>query len=644
MELKRYFALARRWFWLGILGLVLGVAGGYLISSRQTPVYQATTRFVILRAAQGSTADYYSYLDSRQLVQTYIQLLTTDKVLDEASAQLGYTVDAGQASAQQVGDTQFAQLTVTDTNPERAADIANVLVTVLIAQNEELQSVRYNSSEKNLQNQIDQVQSQISTLQTQINEISAATVKDQLTQVQAQIDALQSQVTTLQNDITNLQKYRYPTAEQQAEIIDKQAQLAQLQPLLALYQQVYTNLVVLGQPVDQGANTSTSLNQLQATLNLYQNIYVNLLNNLEQVRLAKAQNTPNVVQVEPAIVPQDPISPRPLQTAAMAGAVGLMLAAGIAFLVEYLDDTLKTMEDVEQALGLPVVGYIAQIQYESGSEESLYVTRQPRSPVSEAFRLLRTNLEFAGVDRPIRRLLVTSTAPGEGKTTISVNLAAIIAQGGKRVVLADTDLRRPRIHRFLGVSNKLGLTDLFRGGVTVDMVAQKMDEQVGKVSVLTSGSLPPNPTELLGSARMEQILQEAGREADMIILDSPPSLVADVQVLAARVDAVILVIHPGHTHVDSARATLEMLNRAGARIVGVVLNRIPRDRADYYGGYRHYSPYYSGYRYYSYASEEHGDGKPSHMNRLTRKFFTFNGNGHKKTEAETPETDSVSKS
>lgn len=644
MELKRYFALARRWFWLGILGLVLGAAGGYLISSRQTPVYQAATRFVILRAAQGSTADYYSYLDSRQLVQTYIQLLTTDKVLDEASAQLGYTVDAGQASAQQVGDTQFAQLTVTDTNPERAADIANVLVTVLIDQNEELQSVRYNSSEKNLQNQIDQVQSQISTLQTQINEISAATVKDQLTQVQAQIDALQSQVTTLQNDITNLQKYRYPTAEQQAEIIDKQAQLAQLQPLLALYQQVYTNLVVLGQPVDQGANTSTSLNQLQATLNLYQNIYVNLLNNLEQVRLAKAQNTPNVVQVEPAIVPQDPISPRPLQTAAMAGAVGLMLAAGIAFLVEYLDDTLKTMEDVEQALGLPVVGYIAQIQYESGSEESLYVTRQPRSPVSEAFRLLRTNLEFAGVDRPIRRLLVTSTAPGEGKTTISVNLAAIIAQGGKRVVLADTDLRRPRIHRFLGVSNKLGLTDLFRGGVTVDMVAQKMDEQVGKVSVLTSGSLPPNPTELLGSARMEQILQEAGRDADMIILDSPPSLVADVQVLAARVDAVILVIHPGHTHVDSARATLEMLNRAGARIVGVVLNRIPRDRADYYGGYRHYSPYYSGYRYYSYASEEHGDGKPSHMNRLTRKFFTFNGNGHKKTEAETPETDSVSKS
>ncbi|OQY84317.1 MAG: hypothetical protein B6D40_05630 [Anaerolineae bacterium UTCFX3] len=612
MELKRYFALARRWLWLGILGLALGAAAGYFFSASQTPIYQASTRFVILRAAQGSTADYYSYLDSRQLAQTYIQLLTTDKVLRAASEELGYAVNAKQASAQQVGDTQFVQLTVTDADPQRTVDIANVLVSVLIAQNEELQSVRYNASEKNLQDQITQVQSQISTLQTRINEISAATVQDQLTQVQAQIEKLQEQVAALQNDIAVLQKLRYPTAEQQAELIDKQAQLAQLQPLLALYQQVYTNLVVLGQPVDQGVNTSAGLNQLQTTLNLYQNIYVSLLNNLEQVRLAKAQNTPNVVQVEPAVAPTLPISPRPLQTSALAGAVGLMLAAGIAFLIEYLDDTLKTMEDVEQALGLPVVGYIAQIQYEPGSEESLYVIRQPRSPVSEAFRLLRANLEFAGVDRPIRRLLVTSAAPGDGKTTISANLAAIAAQGGKRVTLI--------------------------------MVAQKIDVQTGTTAVLTSGSLPPNPAELLGSARMEQILQEVGRDADLVILDSPPAIVADVQVLAAKVDAVILVIHPGHTHVDSARATLEMLNRAGARVVGVVLNRIPRDRADYYGGYRHYSPYHSGYRYYAYSGEERGNGKHSRINRLTRKLMPFNGNGRRKTEADAAaEEDSVLK-
>ena len=367
----------------------------------------------------------------------------------------------------------------------------------------------------------------------------------------------------------------------------------------------------------------------ETTLSLYQGIYVNLLNSLETVRFARVQNTPNVVQVEPAVASTSPISPRPFQSTGLAAAVGLMLAAGVAFLVEYLDDTLKTMEDIERVLQLPVIGYIAQIQYDSKNEESLYVTRQPRSPVSEAFRLLRTNLEFAGVDRPIRRLLVTSAGPGEGKTTIAVNLAAIMAQGGKRVVLVDADLRRPKIHRFLGLSNKVGLSDLFRGVAAVRMVSQQV-EDVETVSVLTSGSLPPNPTELLASVRMEQILQEAEQDADILIIDGPPSLVADVQVLASKVDGVIMIIHPGHTPEDAASATLEMLKRAGGRTLGVVLNRIPRNRAEYYGGYRHYSPYYSGYHYYH--SDDGQAVKPSRMRRLFGKLSPFNHNGHKKVE------------
>jgi polysaccharide biosynthesis transport protein len=626
MEIKRYFALARRWAWLGILGLVLGALGGYLSTAYQTPIYQASTRFVILRAAQSST-DYYAYLDSQQLVQTYTELLTTTKVLEAASEKLGYTVYG--ASAQQIPDTQFVKLTVTNTDPKRAADIANVLVTILIEQNDELQAVRYVNSEENLQTQIDQVQSQITTLQTQINDISAATVQDQLAQVESQIEPLQTQVSTLETEVADLIKKRSLTDEEKLQLAEKQATLSQIKPVLALYQQIYSNLVVLGQPVDNGANTSTRLDQLQTTLNLYQGIYLNLLNSLENVRLARAQNTPNVVQVEAATVPGSPISPQPLRSTGLAGAVGLMLAAGIAFLIEYLDDTLKTMEDIERVLQLPVIGYIAQIQYDSENEESLYVTRQPRSPVSEAFRLLRTNLEFAGVDRPIRRLLVTSAGPSEGKTTVSVNLAAIMAQGGKRVVLVDADMRRPKIHRFLGLSNKVGLSDLFRGTVAFRMVSQQI-EDVETVSVLTSGSLPPNPTELLASARMEQILQEAEKDADIIIIDSPPSLVADVQVLASKVDGVIFVIHPGHTQSDAALATLEMLNRAGARTLGVVLNRIPRDRADYYGGYRHYSPYYAGYHYYH--TEEGQVVKPSKMSRLFRKLSPSNHNGHKKAE------------
>jgi capsular exopolysaccharide synthesis family protein len=310
----------------------------------------------------------------------------------------------------------------------------------------------------------------------------------------------------------------------------------------------------------------------------------------------------------------------------MAAAIGLMLAAGIAFLVEYLDDTLKTMDDIERVLQLPVIGYIAQIRYEKGSEESLYVTRQPRSPVSEAFRSLRANLEFTGVDKPVRRFLVTSAGPGEGKTTVSVNLAAIMAQGGKKVVILDADLRRPKVHRYLGLPNQLGMTDLFRGSTPLSAVIQHSTEQEN-FSVVTSGPLPPNPAELLASARMEQIMQEIEKEADMIVIDSPPSLVADVQILASKADGVIMIIYPGHTHSDAAVATLEQLNRAGARVLGVVLNKIPRHRADYYGGYRHYSPYYSGYQYHYYSSDN-GRKPASGLRRL----FQRKSNGHKKSE------------
>jgi succinoglycan biosynthesis transport protein ExoP len=625
MELRRYFTLVRRWIWLGMLGVVLGAAAGYMYDLRQIPLYQATTRFVVMMPAQST--DVYAYLSAQQLVQTYTQLLTTEKVLQAAAAQLGYPVSASQINAQQESSSQFVTITVRDENPQHAADIANVLVTTLMAQNQDLQSVRYATSQLNLQNQIDDTQSQITTLQSQISNISSETVQQQITQAQNQLSQLQKQSTDLQDQIRQL-KYSYPTDANKAKLADLQATLAQVQALIPLYTQVYSNLVVLGQPSSSGSNNgngnnsdpaSTRLNQLQTTLNLYQQIYLNLLNSMQALQLSAAQNTPNVVQVEVASPASTPINGKPMQNLAFGGAIGLILAAGIAFLVEYLDDTVKNSDDIERLLKQPVVGYIAQIRYGSEAAESLYVNRQPRSPVTEAFRSLRTNLEFSGVDHPIRRLLVTSSAPNDGKSTIAANLAALIAQGGKRVILIDADLRRPSLHRFLGVSNRLGLSEVFRDHATLQSAIQPV-EGLKNLSIITSGSLPPNPSELLGSAKMEQIMQEAEKEADMIVLDSPPTLVADVQIVSSKVDGVVIVIRPGHTHVDAALATLEQLNRAGARVLGVVLNRIPRERAEYYGGYRHYSPYYSGYHYYSYAK---GEGSTT---SFFRKLFSFGGN------------------
>ena len=624
MELKQYFAIVRRWAWLLILGLILGAGAGFAVSYFQTPIYQASTRLLIMRAASQSSTTDLAYLNDQQLAQTYIQLLTTQPVLEQASNVLGYSISKNQLHIQQIGSTQVIQVTVEDKEPARTTNIANALIQALIDQNETLQSGRYTTTEESLQAQIDQVQSQINNLQAQITNVSSEEVKDQLSQVQTQIDTLQTQVTGLQDEVTKL-KRSYPTVENKASLASKQAELAQMQPILALYQQIYTNLVVLGKPVDGQSVSSTRLSQLEKMLSLYQEIYINLLTSIESVRLARLQNTPNVVQIEAAALPVAPIRPRPVQNTLLAAALGLMLAAGLVFLIEYLDDTIKTVDDVERVLQLPVIGYIARMQYAKDSDEGLYVMRQPRSPVAEAFRSLRTNLEFSSIDKPLRKILVTSPSPNDGKTTIAANLAAIIAQGGKRVTLLDADLRKPQLHRFLGVSNRVGLSDVFRGSIPVSTIAQ-ISERAKDVTVITSGSLPPNPTELLASSRMDQVLKELGDRADVMIIDGPPSLVADVQVLASKVDGVVLVIQPGHTHMDEAQATLEQLTRTGAHIVGVIFNRIPRNRAYYYGGYRNYSPYNNnGYNYYS--PKDAGREEPITARRSALSGLKFLSNG-----------------
>jgi capsular exopolysaccharide synthesis family protein len=404
------------------------------------------------------------------------------------------------------------------------------------------------------------------------------------------MEPLQSEIIQLQKDIAILTPAK--TLAEKSKIVELQGRLDQIEPLVQLYQEIYTNLVVVG---SSGQTADAATTRLESTLSLYQQIYINLINTREQIRLASLQNAQSVNQIEVALAPSKPIKPQPTTNGLMGGAIGLALVAGIIFLIEYLDDTLKAPEDVERTLGLPLIGYIADMSDKGNSEGTVYVATHPRSPASEAFRSLRTNLEFAAVDKPLRTILVTGAEAGDGKTTIAANLAAIFAQGGKRVMLLDCDLRRPRTHRFFGLQNRVGMTDIFRDSLSLSSATQQWTNSHSvSMSVITSGSLPPNPAELLGSQKMEQILKELTGLVDVVVIDSPPSVVADAQVLSAKVDGVLLVIQPGKTHKAAAKATLEQIDRAGARIIGVVYNRISRQSGYYYyGGYRYYSPYNS---------------------------------------------------
>ncbi len=353
-------------------------------------------------------------------------------------------------------------------------------------------------------------------------------------------------------------------------------------------------------------------NRLETQLNQNRQLYASLLQTFEQVRLAEAESISNVIQADPATVPERPISPKVFQDTLLAAVVGGMLAVGSVFLIDALDDTVRTPDDVTRLTGLPVLGVVAE--HETGIGE-LITINQPRSPVAEAFRSLRTNIQFASVDKSVRTLLVTSSLPAEGKSTVAANLAVTLAQSGKSVVLLEADLRRPKVHRFLKVPNRLGLSAMFvQPQVYLDGNLQ--ETRVPNLKVLPAGDLPPNPSELLGSERMYAIIRRVKEQADIVVLDTPPVMaVTDAVVLAPRVDGVLMVVKPGHTKLSALRTALEQLKRVGAEVLGVVFNGVQLKSYRY----RYYSSSYYYYGYHEYYGGENGKGK---RNRRKGKYKT----------------------
>lgn len=603
MEIKQYIYLLRRWLWLIILALVLGALGGFLFSRYQSPVYQATTKVLIMQSLENRSLDIL-YQNESQLAQTFIELIVTRPIIEAASVKLDTPINPRQVRVQQVRGAQLIEVIVQDSDPEKAALIANTLVEEFVSQNEELQIARFSESEENLQAQIQQVEKQINDLQNQSTENYQEAIDNQLQQVTKIIADLQQEIRELEEDIiritysgepyitTNLNGVRIlvtptPSVDTRIDTANKQNRLAELKNLLNSYQDIYVTLSF--SPGSKTANTSTN-DQAQAALTLYQQIYSNLLSNYEAVRLSRLRDVSNIVQVEAALPPQDPIAPKPIINTVLGGVIGLVLAVGTAFIIEYLDDTLRTPDEITHLLGLPILGYIGEMPNTSKNEGSKvpYVADQPRSSIAEAFRSLRTNLEFVSIDQPIRTLLITSSVREEGKTTIATNLASSIAQANKKVSLLDADLRRPQIHIALKLKNRTGLSDILRERTTLNEATQRLDDE--NLFIVTSGGLPPNPVEVLNSEKMASVLREIEKVSDIVIIDGPPFILAETSVLSARVDGVLIVIRPNHTRANSAMMMIEQFERTGARVVGVVLNQIRDiDSSYYYGTLKDYS-------------------------------------------------------
>ncbi|MFF4137891.1 polysaccharide biosynthesis tyrosine autokinase [Streptomyces mirabilis] len=284
-----------------------------------------------------------------------------------------------------------------------------------------------------------------------------------------------------------------------------------------------------------------------------------------------------------AVAPVGPVSPRPLLNLAAGVFGGLLLGAGLVALRENLDTTLKTSEALGEFTALPGLG---TIPYDRNAVRQPLVSADGHSHRAEAFRKLRTNLQFSQVDDPPRIIVVTSSVPGEGKTNTAVNLALSLAEAGVSTCLVDGDLRRPCVASTFGLVQDAGLTTVLIGQARIEDVMQQVG---GGLSVLASGAVPPNPTELLASARMEEVLRELAVTYEVVIVDTAPLLpVADTVGLASLAQGALLVVRAAKTSREQVRTAAESLDRVGVRVLGTVFNMAPVPRGDRYGTYGSY--------------------------------------------------------
>jgi succinoglycan biosynthesis transport protein ExoP len=387
-----------------------------------------------------------------------------------------------------------------------------------------------------------------------------------------------------------LQSPAAASAANPEEVTFIQTQLSDLQTKIGDGQDEVTRL---RQEMD-AANSARQIQDLQNQINILDTKISGWQYTYSQYRISLQGGDVNALSiVEAASVNPTPISPNIRMNVLLAAAIGMVLAVGGAILIEYLDDTVKSPDDVNRITGLATIGAIARIEGDQYPDK-LVASVNPLSPTAEAYRVLRTNLQFSSVDNPPKTVLMTSPGPGEGKSISLANLAVVLAQSGMKVILVDTDLRRPVQHKIFGLPNRHGFSDAILNP-NVGMTQHLQKTPIENLWLLPSGSLPPNPAELLASERMKELIKVLESEADMVLFDSPPTLVvADAAILGTRVDGVVLINDAGRTRSNEARRAVEELKRVRANLLGVVLNRLTTSSTGYY---------------YYYYYEENGDKK-----------------------------------
>ncbi len=415
----------------------------------------------------------------------------------------------------------------------------------------------------------------------------------------------------------------YPKVTQfnsQLKEVDSQIQIEMKKVVSRVRSDYMTSLQrenMLHDALDKQKQEANQLNEsaieyslLKRDVESYRTLYEGLLEKLKEAGVTAGLKSSNIRPVDMARVPVSPSEPNVPRNLSFALALGLTTGIGLAFLLEGLDNTVRTPEQATLISGLPSLGMIP-LGSKSPSEGSgrkrlavaaskeaveLVTQSRPQSQMAESYRALRTSLLLSSIGSPPKTILVTSALPQEGKSTTSINTAIVLAQKGTRVLLIDADLRRPSVHKTLGMGPRTGLSNVLTGSATLQQTIVR-SSILPSLFILPAGTPPPNPAELLASSNMRDVLAELREEYDHIVVDTPPTLsVTDAVVMSTRADAVVLVIRCGQTTKQALRRSRDLLTQVNARVCGVLLNAVDLDSPDYYYYYEYQGKYHHYYQ------------------------------------------------
>lgn len=599
----------------------VGLAAAALWTFTRTPLYEATTQIEVTGAPQEQITKQalFGPIDEKSEFATHKFHLTSERILDAAAASIDLETRLGgsgaggrwiakRLSVERVPDTRIFRITARAPEAALAADLANAVAAVYEKDDVDRRAADAKKKLAWLDEQMADVKGQVETSELALIQYMETANMD-LVEVSSSPDSdgspsdlTPSGSPVLRDLESELGRKSLQLDRERLDKTDANPDVKRLREEMSILDK---RIGVERKRVTEENKKRIRYGMLRRDAELNRQLFHVLMKELKEVNLVGDDDGSRIEVLRTAVATEHTVYPKPAQHLALGLAAGLLFGIGLAFLQETLDRTLKSREEIERLLGLPVLGVVHRVgaSRRTGSKAFLPKAADERfvlkldgsgtwAPEVEDFRTLRTNLRFARPDGSNKTLLVTSTAPEEGKTTIATNLAVVMAQAGERVLLVDADLRRPAVHLALELENRRGLTNLLvEAGLADTDVVQATS--AANLFVISAGPFAPNPPDILESARMRELLAQWRTRFDRVIIDSPPQTsVVDPSILAPLVDGVLLVVSSGRVDAERARLARRQLAASGARFYGCVVNYIQRGADPYSYGYAYKNEYY----------------------------------------------------